>query len=137
MTRLGVHWEVRESPLPAAAVVLLDLALEALKHSLRKRDANALESLKTVLFDGGVALIGEERVLPWVDGGVYLGREPMASNLLVPTCLQPNVCADLFERALRRHINLASDLLAVVPHWQLVVPLNTAVAVNETSLLSN
>jgi hypothetical protein len=39
--------------------------------------------------------------LPWVDGIEYLGRDPAAPELLLPTALEPNVSVSLLPAALR------------------------------------
>jgi hypothetical protein len=38
--------------------------------------------------------------LPWVDGAVYLGHDPEAPRLLVPTSVAPDLPYGMVERAL-------------------------------------
>lgn len=38
----------------------------------------------------------------WIDGIIYLGRDPAAPGLLLPTALLPGLPVDLLERALLR-----------------------------------
>jgi hypothetical protein len=45
--------------------------------------------------------------LPWVDGAVYLGHDPEAPRLLVPTALAPDLPYGLVERALFARIPAA------------------------------
>jgi len=47
-------------------------------------------------------LFGDSAALPWVDGAVYLGRDPEAPRLLVPATLTPDVPIALLERAVLR-----------------------------------
>jgi hypothetical protein len=56
-------------------------------------------------------VVGDE--LPWADGVVYLGRDPDAPKLLLPTTLMPEVPVDLFERALLHKFADAAAPLAV------------------------
>ena len=93
-----------------------------------------LPLLEIVCFEDGVVVLGPEEALPWVDHGLYLGRDPRAIGLLVPTREQANVPMDLFERALRRRLGDVTGTLAVLPGWQKVVPLNGAVRLSSSLL---
>ena len=94
----------------------------------------SLPLLEIVRFEDGVVVLGPEEALPWVDHGLYLGREPQAIGLLVPSREQANVPLDLFERALRRRLGDVPGTLAVLPGWQKVVPLNGAVRLSSSLL---
>ena len=41
-----------------------------------------------------VVVLGATEALPWVDGVNYLGRDPDAPRLLLPTMLRPAVAVD-------------------------------------------
>jgi hypothetical protein len=45
-------------------------------------------------------LLGPPDALPWAPGIVYLGRDPGAPRLLLPTAAEPTVPVQLLERAL-------------------------------------
>jgi MoxR-vWA-beta-propeller ternary system domain bpX5 len=72
-----------------------------------------------------LVLLGEGQTLPWVDGVRYLGRDPLAPHLLLPTNRKPDVPVDLFERALiQRSPALAP--FAVIPELGKVISLSSA-----------
>jgi hypothetical protein len=64
--------------------------------------------------DDLLLLVGPGEALPWADGALYLGRDPAAPALLLPTMLAPSVPLELLERALRRRL-AASGPLALLP----------------------
>jgi hypothetical protein len=84
-----MKWLPREPPLEACAVVAFGEAAKKL------RVPKSMPCIRTAEM---VLLIGDD--LPWADGVVYLGRDPAAPKLLLPTTLRPDVPLDLFERAL-------------------------------------
>lgn len=90
--------------------------------------------LSVVSFEHGVLVLGEGAELPWVDTGLYLGCDPQASGLLVPTRERPNVALDLFERALRRQLGDVAGPLGVLPAWELVIPLRPCVTLSPAVL---
>ena len=49
---------------------------------------------------GLLLVLGREEDLPWIDGIVYLGKDPGAPSLLLPTTLEPDVPPALLERAI-------------------------------------
>jgi hypothetical protein len=73
-----------------------------------------------------VALVGDEADLPWVDGARYLGRDPSAPALLLPTALAVGAHPALLERAVLAAAPGASPPLAVLPDPLRVVPLGDA-----------
>jgi hypothetical protein len=66
---------------------------------LLEEDDEALARLRGVAGEGILAVLGEEDQLPWVDGGVYLGRDASSPSLLLPTNREPLVPLPLLERA--------------------------------------
>ncbi len=87
---------------------------------LRDYNDDALVRLNGVCAPGHVVISGVEGELPWLDGVTYLGRDPLAPHLLLPTLLQPHVPIDLFERALLRAHPSAGTPLAVLAGQQLI-----------------
>ena len=88
----------RGEPLPPAAVLAHGEAAVRLARRLVRRPAAELARWSGVAAPGLLLLLGE--ALPWLDGVRYLGREPEAPALLVPTTLAPDVPAALVERRL-------------------------------------
>jgi hypothetical protein len=89
---IPVLWRPRPDPLDPVGVAARGRAARALAERLLARDDEALARLH------GVA--GEAPELPWADGATYLGRDPLAPSLLLPTTREPSVPLPLLERAL-------------------------------------
>jgi hypothetical protein len=82
---------------------------------------------------GMLVLLGETDSLPWVDGAVYLGRDPAAPSLLLPCTLAPEVAPALLERALVAQAS-AGMPLAVLPRSGHLVPVGAARTVARETL---
>ncbi|GAA2796692.1 hypothetical protein RMN57_35700 [Kitasatospora sp. CM 4170] len=116
-----LHWERREPPLPAAAVLALGDAVPALAAAARER-LRAGARLGVLLDDDpglpaadhALLVLGAEADLPWADGARYLGRD---AGLLVPTTARPGPAAALWRRALGA---VEGQLCALVPGRALV-----------------
>jgi hypothetical protein len=82
--------------------------------------------LVAVSFEGGIAVAGEASALPWVEGAVWLARDPRAPSLLVPSrsVLEPD--GALVERALAR-AGFGSPL-ALVPDGDGILAISLAAA---------
>lgn len=133
---IAVELVPREPPLAPLAAVATGAAARALGARLLLEPDERLARLRGVAGDGLLAVLGQARgprrtrlaelaatddergddddedgdalELPWVDGVVYLGRDPAAPRLLLPTALRPAVPAELFEPAVLRHLERAS-----------------------------
>ncbi|QDG51497.1 hypothetical protein FIV42_12300 [Persicimonas caeni] len=70
---------------------------------LSRQDRPRFDALEAAACDGLLIVVAQTEWLPWVDGLHYLGREPAAPRLLVPTALEPDVPLDLLERAVVAH----------------------------------
>lgn len=93
-------WRSRDSPLePSAVVATGPVAARLAEHLLRRTD-DPLARLRGVGAPALLVLLGALPDLPWVDGVVYLGRDPQAPSLLLPTTLEPRTHSALLERAL-------------------------------------
>ena len=130
---IRVTWQFRAVPLLAGAVVGYGNIAIRLGRRLLEIGDESLALLKGVAGSGLLILTGEEKSLPWVDGVQYLGRDPAAPSLLVPTTLDPAVPIALLERVLSRRFEHKSPL-AVLPELQLVAPLDVARKVARESL---
>jgi hypothetical protein len=96
-----VTWGPREPPLPAAGAVAEGAAARAMATRLCARTPESLARLRGVVVGADVLVVlGEAGDLPWVEGARYLGRDPLAPSLWLPTTRAPQVSVALFERAL-------------------------------------
>jgi hypothetical protein len=109
---IGVEWRPRAVPLAPLAVVAVGARARSLAERLLGDSDEILSGLRGVAGPGCVIAMGEG--LPWVDGVLYLGRDPDAPSLLLPTNLLPSVPAALLERALVAKSRM-SPPLAVLP----------------------
>jgi hypothetical protein len=97
--RLPIAFLPRAAPLAPLAVAAQGQAARALAERLLAEDDAALAALAGVSAPDRLIVLGPEEALPWVDGVVYLGRDPAAPSLLFPTALAPAAPPALFERA--------------------------------------
>lgn len=124
-SRLPVTWSPRHHPLAALAVAGVGpVAVALARRALTAEDAQ-LGAWSGVAGSGVLVLLGETDSLPWVDGAVYLGRDPAAPSLLLPCTLAPEVAPALLERALVAHA-AAGTPLAVLPRSGHLVPVGAA-----------
>jgi hypothetical protein len=105
----------RRDPLAPRAVVGVGEVAARLARRAMALPAAALARLSGVGSPGICVLLGDADALPWVDGVTYLGRDPEAPSLLLPTTLAPTVPAHLVERALLAKAGAIATPLAVVP----------------------
>jgi hypothetical protein len=123
--RLPVTWHPRPEPLVALAVAGVGPVALALARRVLASEEGPLAAWSGVAGPGVLLLLGEAPGLPWVDGAVYLGKEPAAPSLLLPCTLAPDVAPALLERALLRHA-AAGTPLAVLPRSGHLVPVGSA-----------
>jgi hypothetical protein len=94
----------------------------ALATRLLALDDAVLAQLRGVAGTGLLLVLGAPELLPWVDGVAYLGRDPDAPSLLLPTALAPDVPVALLERALAARVNTLGAPLAVLDAPARLVP---------------
>ncbi|MDC0712634.1 hypothetical protein POL68_29490 [Stigmatella sp. ncwal1] len=123
--RVSVTWRPRPEPLAALAVGGVGPVALALARRALAADEQQLTAWSGVAGPGVLLLLGETHVLPWVEGAVYLGRDPAAPSLLLPCVLAPDVAPVLLERALARQA-VAEGPLAVLPRSGHLVPVGSA-----------
>ncbi len=123
-----VSWRPRAQPLGPCAVAACGPVARA-RALVERLQRGLAPSLSGVAGTDVVVVLGAAGELPWEDGVVYLGRDPAAPGLLLPTLLEPTVPVDLFARALARLHPLP---LAVLP--ELVVPVAAARPLDAASL---
>lgn len=91
---------------PAAAIALGPAARSLAERLLAMTDDN-LGALRGVAGRDLLAITGAERALPWVDGIIYLGRDPAAPRLMLPAMLRPSAPAHVLEAAVARRVDPA------------------------------
>jgi MoxR-vWA-beta-propeller ternary system domain bpX5 len=95
-----IAWRPRTVPLEAVGVAARGEAARALLLRLLARSDEDLARLSGVAGQDLILLLGDAALLPWVEGAAYLGRDPQAPSLLLPTNREPTVPLPLLERAL-------------------------------------
>ena len=116
-------WRVREPPIAPCAVLALGEVSRRLARRLLTLTRVHLARLRGVAGVDLLLVLGAAEDLPWVDGVGYLGVDPEAPRLLLPTTEAPELHPALLQRALLRPD--ASDParqapLAVLPSGLLV-----------------
>ncbi len=98
-----IAWRPRSAPLEPVGMAARGEAARALARRLLARSDEDLARLTGVAGQDLILLLGnagDGALLPWVDGAIYLGRDPRAPSLLLPTNREPTVPLPLLERAL-------------------------------------
>lgn len=115
-SRVPVTFLPREEVLEPAAAVAFAPVARVLAERLLEYSDEQLGEWTGVAGAGVLVVLGTAHSLPWVNGVSYLGRDPRAPRLFVPTTTQASPAAiEVFERAiLRRHERLAPPLAVVV-----------------------
>lgn len=104
MSDIELRWQPRPVPLVARAAVGLGEVGDRLLRAIGAR------RLEVVRFAGALVVLGPEPELPWVDQVLYLGIDPRAPGLLLPTHRAPTVPIDLLARALTGGRRLAPPI---------------------------
>lgn len=139
----------RRAPLPACAAVATGAAARALARRLLEEPEEQLASLRGLTGDSLLAVLGAAEALPWVDGVRYLGSDPDAPRLLLPTAQTPAIAPALFEAAVLAHVaqRFAADAgasnapaplppFAVLDHPRWVVSLARAASIQRARLVA-
>jgi hypothetical protein len=127
-------WEARRSPLAPTACFGRGPVARLLVEKLLTYAPERLALLKGVGAPGLVLVLGETDLLPWVDGLGYLGRDPEAPGLLLPTQRRPDVHLLLVERALKARAPHAAWPLAVLLDPSALVPVGEARPLDRAAL---
>lgn len=123
-------WVERSDPLSPCGLAVEGPGLAQLEARLEAYDATHLSRLKGVWGDGFAVILGANVDLPWLDrslGVTWLGVDPRARALRLPTAVRPCVPLDWLERRLLSWASPDCAPLAVLPSRSLVVPLSAAV----------
>ena len=131
-----VSFVAREAPLEPVAMIAAGAAAQALARRLLDESDAALAQRRAVAAGDAIVVLGDGPALPWVDGARYLGRDPDAPHLLVPTESRPNAPLDAFEAAILRRARGARPPLAVSIAPRLIVSVAGAAPIERASLAS-
>jgi len=99
---VSIAFVSRPLPLEAVAVSGIGEVARRLAQRLLQLSNTDLSALRGVVGSEVLIVLGPATSLPWVDGVAYLGHDPAAPRLLLPTMLRPTVATDIFERAVLR-----------------------------------
>jgi hypothetical protein len=121
-----VTWKSRREHLPPAAVAGRGVSRCIIMERLRRRTPAELAALHIVVADDYFVVMGECGTLPWVSGSFYLGRDPDAPTLLLPTALEPTLPVNLLEEVIHTRFPMHLGQTAVFPHPLHLMPLANA-----------
>jgi hypothetical protein len=97
---LKIEWQNRTDTLDPSSVIAFAAAAITLAEKLLLVGDESLQALKGVGAKEMILLAGSSDDLPWVNGAVYLGKDPQMPGFLLPTTLEPKLPADLFGRVM-------------------------------------
>jgi hypothetical protein len=109
------RWRARQTPLRAAVCLAHGDPARLLGRRLLAASDEVLSALRACVASGLIAVVADEASLPWVDGASYLGHDPAAPALLLPTNTAPDVPLDLFAAALGARLPGVGAPWAVLP----------------------
>lgn len=130
--RRGVRWSPTEAPLTPVGVAASGPTATALARRLLDRDD--LASVRGVVGDQLIVVLGPPESLPWCDGVTYLGQPDDAPGVLWPTTLSPDAPAALVARALTAGVDPTWLPVAALPDQGLRVPLGAALPIDPDAL---
>lgn len=131
-----ISWKSRTKPLEAVAVAGRGVTKAMFMDRLRRRTDADLSGLRIILDDDSFILLGESARLPWASGGLYLGCDPNAPGLLLPTMIEPTLPAHLFEEVLRSRCPNLPAQTAVFHRPLHVVPVTNALPMTDDSIMN-
>jgi hypothetical protein len=129
-----IRFELRPRPQSLAPCAVVGEGPVALRLAVRLADSAELHLLRVVVGEALLVCVGAETSLPWCDGVTYLGSEPGAPGLLLPTTMQTTVAVQLVERALRSAHHVSAGPIALLRNAD-VVSLQTAASTTSQALL--
>jgi len=132
LDRFRLAWTPRRAPLSPRAVAATGEAARALGRRVAALDDAALAGLGAVAGDHLLVVVGAAAALPWVEDVTYLGCDPDAPDLLLPTAFAPSLPAPVLQHALRARLRTAAAPLAVL--GAVVVPCGGARAIDRGRL---
>ncbi len=127
-----IKWIPRQTPLTAMAVVTKQPVAAQLVSKLLLRIDKELSELKGCYAGDYVVIIGDESMLPWINGAVYFGKDPDAPSLLMPTHSKPTVHTGLVEKAFSKLT--AKGRIIIMPDDAVVIPILKALPLDTNAL---
>jgi hypothetical protein len=97
---MRITFSPRPDILDPVAVAGVGRPARALANRLLRLTDARLQELRGAAGGDLLVVLGETSALPWADGVAYLGRDPDAPRLLVPTMVRPDIALDVLERAI-------------------------------------
>jgi len=122
-------WCPRPAPLAIQGVAAAGAAGRRLGRTLLARGTCA--AFYGLVAGDLLVLLGPEP--PWVDGAVFVGQDPEAPGLYLPTWLMPAVHPALVQRAVHQQLGLDGVVL-LLPHRALAISLDAARPVDPAQL---
>jgi hypothetical protein len=132
--RLKVDWRPRDRPLVPEGQVATGRVAQALARRLLRSDPEALARLKGVAGDDVLVVLGEPGDLPWVEGIAYVGRDPRAPALYMPTNLEPVVLPDLLQAAVLRKSAGGVPPVVILPSPAVIVAVGSGRPIERAAL---
>lgn len=120
-----MRWVDREPPLVPVAVAARGEVARKLAEKLVGRD------VRGVAGPGIVVALGTQ--LPWVDGVTWLGVDPLAPGLYLPTARRPEDPIEWVEAAVLRQVSRPAALL----EDGTVVPLEAARPIGDAAFVAD
>ena len=130
---MRVTFVPRRLPLSPSAAAGVGPVATRLGERLLDLDESHLARLRGVTGEDVLVILGEAESLPWVEEIAYLGVDPSAPRLLLPTAEAPDVPAALLEKALFSRVREQTGPLAVLS-TRLLVPVGAALTIQRASL---
>jgi hypothetical protein len=116
-----VTWRPRAEPLTPVAVAARGDDARLLARRVLALGDPELGQLQGFVTGDWLVLLAEPEQLPWTPGVRYLGRDPEAPQLLMPTVSEPAVAAALLQRGLAARFPLLRPPLLVLAEEQTVL----------------
>lgn len=118
-----VNWKSRRKPLDAIAVAGRGVTKLIIMERLRRRAPSDLIGLHLITFNDYFVILGDPCNLPWATGAIYMGRDPKAPNLLLPTMLEPTLSTNVLERVLSNYSGYTATAIAVFARPLYIMPI--------------
>lgn len=131
---MRVSFVQRIQPLTPSAAAGVGPVARALGERLLGLEDEHLQRLRGAAGKDVLVILGEAESLPWVDEIAYLGRDPSAPRLLLPTALAPDVPVPLLEKALFERLPEPTAPLVVLAAPRRIVPVSSALPLSRASL---
>jgi hypothetical protein len=109
--------------------------MQFLGTRLLTRSDAALSKLEAVKLENGLVVLGAANDLPWAPGVIYLGTDPSAPALLLPSAVEPSAHPALLERAIFARHNKLTAPVALVPSLALMFSVRAARFLTRAALM--